>query len=162
MTKLTTLLLALTLATACTKKGPSEVCDSDGQCEDGLSCEDVKQGADCTPFSMQCTKSCATDADCSDLGDDFRCFADCDGVSTCGSSEVKTSDLPASAVCEMTDACSAGLECLPVSQHGATECTVVGLACSITCTTDADCAGLGANFKCFESCDGESVCGATG
>ncbi len=157
-------LVVVLLSMGCVKKGPAEICESDGECESDLSClaVSVSSAGNCSTFSQVCTQSCVADADCAELGDDFRCFAGCEGASICGQAEVKTTDLPASAVCETTDACATGLSCLPVSQHNGEMCTEVGMACSTTCTDDADCAEYGANFRCFEGCGAESVCGATG
>lgn len=75
-------------------------------------------------------------------------------LSACG-----TSSLPAGAVCDSTSECDSGLTCLEYAQVTPTSCTVVGKACSTTCTNDASCASLGANFKCFATCTTEKVCG---
>ena len=69
--------------------------------------------------------------------------------------------LPASAVCDSTDECESGLECLPVAEHNGAMCTEFGKACSTPCDTDTDCTALGEEFLCFDGCGSERSCGAT-
>lgn len=86
--------------------------------------------------------------------------------------------LPATAVCKQTSDCAAGLQCLAIEtvefttvngqDAGCTE-QPGGSTCSITCTTDADCAslkppsGVTGTWKCFSGCGaGSSVCGLAG
>lgn len=71
---------------------------------------------------------------------------------------------PAGAGCETADQCGEGLSCLDFSVHAGESCSVVGKSCSVACTTDTDCAGLGevATFKCFRNCDETSSCGQAG
>lgn len=73
-----------------------------------------------------------------------------------------TAPLPAGAVCEKTDTCEDGLECLPMSEFSADSCEDVGYLCTTSCDGDGDCLSLGASYKCFETCDGGHMCGATG
>jgi len=67
--------------------------------------------------------------------------------------------LPAGAVCEATSDCETSLSCLDVAQFTGTTCMVVGKTCTTTCTDDASCSALGANFKCFATCTTEKACG---
>lgn len=162
------LIFVLLLTSACISREASEVCESDGECADDLSCLEIttSSAATCEVFGNVCTQACTTDADCRELGDgseEFRCFLQCDGSRICSRSEVKTDNLPASAVCEQTESCAEGLECLPVAEFDADDlCTVVGMACATTCSTDEDCADLGPNFECFNTCETQRVCGARG
>ena len=73
-----------------------------------------------------------------------------------------TSPLPAGAVCKQTSDCETDLSCLDVAQFSGSACTVVGKACSKTCSTDPDCASLGSSFRCFAGCGSDKTCGATG
>lgn len=68
--------------------------------------------------------------------------------------------LPASAVCEQTSDCDDGLTCEPFAVFQQNVCMEQGTTCTTTCETDADCAPLGASFKCFANCDGKA-CGDT-
>ena len=70
--------------------------------------------------------------------------------------------LPAGGSCSASTDCDTGLSCLALGQFSGAACTVVGKMCSISCTTDADCATLGATYKCFGQCDGGKMCGPTG
>ena len=72
-----------------------------------------------------------------------------------------TDPLPAGASCKVNADCKTGLDCLDVAQFNGSACTVVGHACSITCTTTADCASLGSNFMCFGGCGSAMFCGKT-
>ncbi|MGH7280935.1 MAG: hypothetical protein ACRELY_05375 [Polyangiaceae bacterium] len=65
--------------------------------------------------------------------------------------------------CTSDSDCSTGA-CLPFAVFDADSgaCTDVAKACSKTCNGDSDCASLGANFKCFQACNGgPQTCGAT-
>lgn len=73
-----------------------------------------------------------------------------------------TNPLPAGAVCKQASDCESGLGCLDVAQFSGSACTVVGKACSKTCTTAADCASLGSNFQCFAGCGADKTCEQTG
>jgi hypothetical protein len=68
------------------------------------------------------------------------------------------STLPPGAVCKTTDDCDSDLTCLDIAQVTSTSCMVVGKTCSTTCTDDASCAPLGANFRCFATCTTDKVC----
>src|SRR5262249_12655874 len=71
-------------------------------------------------------------------------------------------DLPASAECTAEGDCASGLSCVPLATFSPDGGCSAGLkACSKTCTVDADCASLGAKFKCFAGCGGPSTCGQT-
>ena len=70
-----------------------------------------------------------------------------------------TDSLPAGAVCDQTSDCDTGLSCLEYAQVTPTSCMVIGKACTTTCTNDASCASLGANFRCFATCTADKVCG---
>jgi len=72
-----------------------------------------------------------------------------------------TSSLPAGAECHDTSECDPDLSCLDLAQFAGSACTVVGKACSKTCTGDAGCASLGTGFKCFAGCGSAMTCGAT-
>ena len=143
---------------------PSAVCDSTDECESGLECLPVAEhdGATCTEVGKACSTSCDSDADCTALGETFKCFDGCNSDRSCGATEIATEDLPAAAVCETTDACQQGLECLPVTQDdGGGVCSEVGKSCSRTCTDDDECTDLGEDFRCF-GCDGSATCGRLG
>ncbi len=73
-----------------------------------------------------------------------------------------TTKLPAGAECTESSACESGLSCLDVAQVTGTSCTVVGMACSMVCAGDGDCASLGSNFKCFAGCGSDMTCGEVG
>lgn len=166
--RFTLLCLFVTFTLGCISREASEVCESDGECADNLSCLEITTGtsSSCEVFGNVCSQTCNTDADCRELSEgteEFRCFAQCDGSSICSRAEVKTDDLPASAVCELTSDCAEGLSCLPVSAFDASDvCAEVGMACSIRCETNEDCAELGTNFECFDGCDSTRVCAARG
>jgi hypothetical protein len=68
-------------------------------------------------------------------------------IAACG-----TTPLPPGAVCKATADCESNLMCLDVAQFAGSACTTVGKSCSTSCTTDASCASLGSNFKCFATC----------
>ncbi len=76
-------------------------------------------------------------------------------LAACGSDP----PLPVGGVCTETDECADDLTCLEIGQISGSACTVVGKACTITCTDDAGCAMFGANFKCFATCGAERICG---
>jgi hypothetical protein len=65
-------------------------------------------------------------------------------------------------VCSTTSECAVG-SCLGLAVYPPDGgCSVVGTSCTTGCSTDADCASLGSNFKCFEGCPGgQKTCGAT-
>jgi len=71
-----------------------------------------------------------------------------------------TDPLPAGAACKQSAECAAGLMCLDLAQFAGSTCTVIGQACSKDCGSDADCASLGANFRCLASCSGPMTCAA--
>lgn len=80
------LAVAIAFVVGCTTDGgklpPSAVCEQTSDCEDGLTCEPFAvfpQGV-CMEQGTICTKTCETDADCTDLGPNFMCFANCDGM----------------------------------------------------------------------------------
>lgn len=67
----------------------------------------------------------------------------------------------AGTVCTNDSECASGA-CLGLSVFSDAGCEVVGKSCSQACKQDSDCASLGTNFKCFDSCNGgTSTCGAT-
>jgi hypothetical protein len=71
-----------------------------------------------------------------------------------------TNPTPAGGVCTKTSDCDSNLTCLDVAQVSGPNCTVIGQACSITCTTDDSvCASLGSNFMCFTGCGADKFCG---
>jgi hypothetical protein len=65
-------------------------------------------------------------------------------------------------VCGSNSECATG-NCLGLAVFpGDGGCSIAGMSCSTTCSSDGDCASLGANFKCFEGCNGgPKTCGAT-
>jgi len=69
-----------------------------------------------------------------------------------------TTALPAGARCTATVDCETDLSCLDLGQFSGSVCTVPGKTCTTTCTDDASCAPLGANFKCFATCGTDKVC----
>src|SRR5579862_5556141 len=81
-------------------------------------------------------------------------------VSACGSSGLN----PAGYGCTSSDQCAAGLSCLgviPVATDAGMTCATAAMTCSKQCSTDADCAAVGANFKCFPGCSGMMACALT-
>ena len=79
------------------------------------------------------------------------------GVAACSSPPLKS----AGTLCHGNGECGAGLSCLVIGAYTDAGCSAATSACSRTCTLDADCAPLGAAFKCFAACDGTRSCGAT-
>ncbi len=68
----------------------------------------------------------------------------------------------ASTRCSQNSDCSNGLTCIPLATFADGGCDQKSKACSKTCTTDGDCASLGAGYKCFSGCSGSPMfCGAT-
>ncbi len=66
--------------------------------------------------------------------------------------------VPASGVCEDSDECEEGLECLSTAVWDGDECSESSQVCSIECEDDSDCEELGDDFKCFERCDDGATC----
>lgn len=62
------------------------VCTEGDTCEEGMACLPFSQfsGDSCEDVATVCSLSCVSDEDCASLGDDYLCFATCDGDSTCG------------------------------------------------------------------------------
>ena len=67
---------------------------------------------------------------------------------------------PASATCSSDSECSSGA-CLDLAVFNDGGCSSAGKACSKSCLNDADCAALGAKYKCFGGCGTTKSCGAT-
>jgi hypothetical protein len=66
------------------------------------------------------------------------------------------------AECSAQADCGGGLMCLTLGTFSDAGCSPGPKACSKTCQGDTDCASLGANFMCFATCGGSSVCGQAG
>jgi len=68
----------------------------------------------------------------------------------------------ASTACAGDGDCKNGLKCLGLATFsGDGGCTEGQKACSTACASDADCASLGAGYKCFGGCGTTKFCGAT-
>ncbi len=68
----------------------------------------------------------------------------------------------ASTGCKTSSDCGSGLSCIGFATFSDAGCTQGQKACSKTCSSDTDCASLGANYKCFSGCPGSPMfCGAT-
>jgi hypothetical protein len=70
--------------------------------------------------------------------------------------------------CESDSDCNSGLKCLPYEVFadggdgggGDAGCVADGNECLMPCTTNADCASVGAGVVCLTSCGGTSACEA--
>jgi hypothetical protein len=76
----------------------------------------------------------------------------------CSTAKIETQ--PNGASCDFDGDCTSGA-CLELAVFGDGGCTTPGKACSKICMADADCASLGAKYKCFAGCGPGKYCGAT-
>lgn len=78
--------LCLLISACGGKNGPTELCTEADDCQEGLSCIALQNGAagQCTgsPGSA-CTKTCTTDAECNTLEAGLVCLGQCDGLMLC-------------------------------------------------------------------------------
>jgi hypothetical protein len=68
---------------------------------------------------------------------------------------------PAGTGCASDGECGAGLTCLGLATLSDAGCSTEARTCSKVCRGDSDCLAVGANFKCFASCEGTGTCGRT-
>lgn len=68
------------------ERSAGAACEASAECAPSLECVPLAtwQGGLCAEPASVCSKKCTDDSGCADLGSGFKCFAICDGTSTCG------------------------------------------------------------------------------
>ena len=152
-------LCALSATFACTVPLPlGAVCQADDECDEGFTClqsASARSEDSCEEGPKVCSKTCDADADCEDV--EASCVGTCDdAVQICLGA--LSEGLPFSAVCDDGATCDEGLECLPLTPTtGVDTCGEVSNVCTVPCTEDTDCEGLGDPARCVDQCNGDGT-----